>query len=276
MTPTRTWLLAAFLFVSLLATHARAAEPPGLNDAAARDRLEEMERAGVLADPWWARAYWLRAETAPTEQARTADLRWALRFDPDFTRARRDLAFSLLRQRDGEFAEQLRLAVTRSLSSFPGQIRALLGVFAVAFGATLLATVALATLAVAKILPRVHHGLRERLLFLPAELRSGVALLTIALPLLVALTLPPTAAVFWALLFGLVGTWTRLDRGERRVGVVALVTLLATPIALSAWTRLGDPLLPGSYLYSLWDLQVGIDATATSNVDTNAPKSAEP
>jgi tetratricopeptide (TPR) repeat protein len=265
--------LGLLLLAGVGPTVANAAS--SLNDGEARARLEEMERQGVLADPFWARAYWARARTAPTEQARAADLRWALRFDPDLSPARWDLAFTLLRQRDSEFAGQMAQALSRSLASFPSQQRLALWVVTIAGGVLFIGLAGLALLAIGKVLPQLHHGIRERLGFLPPEARTGAALLALILPLLVALTLPPTAALFWALLFGTVGGWVLLDRWERRTCLLALVAVLAAPAALSLWARLVEPAIPGSYLRSLWATQQTADAGAAAAVRLSAPLDAD-
>jgi len=251
-----------------------AAANTALNDTQARAHLERMERDGVIADPVWARAYSARARTAPTAQARVADLRWALRFDPDFSPARWDLTLALLAQRDSEFAGQASEAVTRSLRAFPAQQRIVLWVLTIGAGMLLLTLVAVAALNIAKTIPRIHHGIRERLFFLPAEVRSGAAILTIALPFLVALTLPPTAALFWALLFGTVATWTRLDRIERRSAVTALGALLLAPAVLALWVRMVDPAIPSSYLRSLWVAQMAESPGAAAVVRLAPPEGA--
>ena len=222
------------------------AAPVALNDGAARAHLERMELSGTLADPHWANAYWARARVAPTEQARIADLRWALRFDENLTGARWDLALALLRSRDAEFADQVVKTVTLALATFPMQQRLAFVTITLLLGAFLLTLLVLTTLAYVKTVPRIRHGIGERLDFLPPEVRTGASLLTIALPFLVALTLPPTAALFWMTLYGVAGAWVWLDRWERRTSVTCLVALLAAPFVLSLWVQFLTPSLPGS------------------------------
>jgi len=267
-------VLMVLALITLAGILPAAAATTALNDAQARAHLEQMERDGVIADPVWARAYWARSRTAPTAQARVADLRWSLRFDPDLSAARWDLTLALLAQRDSEFAGQASEAVTRSLRAFPAQQRMILWMITIGAGMTLLALLAAAALNVAKTVPRLFHGIRERLFFLPVEVRTGAAMLTIALPLLVALTLPPTAALFWALLFGTFATWTRLDRLERRSTVFALGALLLAPAVLALWVRMVDPAIPGSYLRSLWDAQIAEAPGAAAIVRLAPPEGA--
>ena len=71
-----------------LAFGAHVGSAQALDDTTARAQLEAMERSGVLREPVWAHAYWARSASAPNDDARIADLRWALRFDPDLTAAR--------------------------------------------------------------------------------------------------------------------------------------------------------------------------------------------
>ena len=244
-------------FFGLLSPAAVCAE--GLGDQEASAHLSEMERQGILADPVWANAYWARSRTAPTVAARVSDLRWALRFDPDLHSARRDLIGVLLRQRDPEFANQIAVLLERSAHSFPAQQWALLIALTLLGPAAIGGLALFALLAIGKSLPRIHHSLRERLHFLPAEVREGATLLTLFLPLVLALTLPPTAALFWVILLGTIGVWAILDRWERRFGVLAMVALLLAPWGLALWTRVAQPALPDSYLNCLWATQVSDD-----------------
>ncbi len=245
--------------VPLRPDSAAAAE---LGDRTATEHLTVMERTGVDADPFWANAFWARSATAPTPAARISDLRWALRFDPDLHAARRELIGALARSGESEFASQTVTLLSRSGLSFSAQQWGAFAAMTV-LGPALLAGLALfGLLAIGKSLPRIHHGLRERLHFLPTDIREAATLLTLFLPLVLALTLPPTSALFWTLLLGTVGTWKILDRWERRITLSAAAGLLLAPMVLAGWTRLAEPARPDSYLQCLWATQSTNDASA--------------
>jgi tetratricopeptide (TPR) repeat protein len=235
------------------------AQTPGrsvtLNDTAARIHLETMEKAGILSEPVWAHAYWARSTTAPTREARIADLRWALRFDPDLTAARWDLCWTLLENRDPEFATEAVRAVSGSMQSFVSQQRAIAWVLTILAGALALGLISISAILIGNTARPIHHGVRERLHFLPAELRAGAAWLTILVPLVLVLTLAPTAALFWGLLIGTVGAWVHLASWQRRTCVSALVVVLLAPTGLALWTRIMEPAFPTSYLRNLWATQ---------------------
>lgn len=231
-----------------------------LGDGRARAHLEGMERDGVLRDPIWAHAFWVRSRNAPSASERVADLRWALRFDPELNEARWELAGVMLTQRNPEFATHVVDAVTRGVRSFPGQHRMLVWILTLALGTVAFTLTVLSLLTLAKTLPRIHHGIRERLHFLPIEIRSGATLLSLALPLVLAATLAPTAALFWTLLLGTVGAWTLLDRWERRTCLAALTLVLLSPLALAGWSRIVETGHSTSYVQSLWATQTSDDA----------------
>lgn len=257
-TAPRAVAVAIWFVLAAGAGSARAQEPVGaamLNDTAARLHLEKMEKAGVLRDPVWAYAYWARSASAPTADARIADLRWALRFDPDLIAARWDLCRTLLKKRDPEFTTEAVQAVSRSLQSFVAQQRAVAWTFTIVAGALALALISIAATATVNAIPPIHHGVREKLHFLPVELRGGAAWFTILVPFALILTLAPTAALFWALLIGAVGTWEHMPSWQRRTSVAATVVVVLAPVGLALWTRLMEPAFPGSYLRNLWATQ---------------------
>lgn len=261
------------LFVVSLCPVVVRAEPP-LTDVDAESRLQSMELQGLQRDPFWAHAYWSRSRQAPTVSARVADLRWAIRLDPELFDARWELCWLLLRRHDASFVPELVDTGTRLASSFAGQRRLALVLFTVFGGALLLSLVLLASLAILKNVSRLRHALLERLRFLPGEMRGPAAILTIASPIAISLTLPPTAAAFWGILLGAAATWTFLDRWERRACVTAMTALLVAPIFLSAWTRLVLPVLPTTYLHALWDVQASSDPRAGSVLADLAPPAA--
>ena len=265
-------LVVALLLGLVPSSSARAADL--LTDADARARLEAMEGTGVLRDPFWAHAYWSRSREAPTSAARVSDLRWAIRFDPELLEPRWELTGLLLRERSPDCVPTLVETLTHHARSFVGQRRFALAALTVGVGATLLGTLLLSLLAVAKTLPRLRHALLERLRFLPSELRGPAAILTMAAPVALSLTLPPTAAAFWGTIFGTIGAWTFLDRWERRTCLSALAVLLVAPIALVLWTQLAIPALGTSYLGSLWETQRSADTRAGQTLETVAPPGA--
>lgn len=239
----------------------------GPDEVAARTRLDEMTQTGVLKDALWANAYWARARAATDDAERAADLQWALRFDPELNGARWDLVALRARQRDGEALSLLVEAVRVGVGTFPGQQRLLVWLLTLAFGA-LAATLATLTLfATGRTIPRIHHAIHERLAFLPGEIRSGAALLTLFVPLVLPFTLAPTAALFWLLLLGTVGAWTMLPDVEKRIGIAALVVMLASPVVLNGWTRLLEPGLPTAYLHALWASQTSGDSRDAALLD---------
>ncbi|MBZ0269818.1 tetratricopeptide repeat protein, partial [bacterium] len=237
------------------------------DDTAAHARLEEMANAGVLRDALWANAYWARARAATDDTARAGDLQWALRFDPELNGARWDLVALRARQRDGEALTLLVDALRVGFGTFPGQQRALVWALTLVFGALAATLTALTLLAAARTVPRIHHAIHERLSFLPGEIRSGAALLTLLVPLILPFTLAPTAALFWLLLFGTVGGWTLMSVGERRIGIAALLVMLASPVVLSGWTRILEPGLPTNYLHALWASQRSADTRDAARLD---------
>ncbi len=267
-------VVAVLLLVALLTGSADPAPAATLDDSNARAHLEEMERRGVLRDSIWAQAYWARSRSAPSTTARVADLRWTLRFDPELNAARWELAGLLLKQRDPEFSTHAVEAVRSAIRTFPGQQRIALWLFTLGIGVTFTVLIVMTTLAIAKTIARLHHAIRERLLFLPIEARAGAALLTLALPLVLAATLPPTAALFWALLYGAVGAWSMLDKRERRTAVATLVLLALSPLALLGWSHLTAPGDPSSYLHALWSAQSSADPASGQRVGGKAPVDA--
>ena len=271
-TPRSAALLVVALLLGLAPSSARATDL--LPDSDARARLEAMEVTGVLRDPFWAHAYWARAREAPTMAARLSDLRWAIRFDPELIGPRWELTGLLVRARSPDAAATLVETVMQQGTSFVGQQRIALALLTVAVGVALLGTLLLSILAIAKTLRRLRHALLERLRFLPTELRGPAAILTMAAPVALSLTLPPTAAAFWGTLFGSIGAWTFLDRWERRTCVYALAVLLVAPIALVMWTQLAIPALGTSYLGSLWETQRSSDVRAGQTLSMVAPPGA--
>ncbi|MGQ0721097.1 MAG: tetratricopeptide repeat protein [Candidatus Eiseniibacteriota bacterium] len=241
---------AALALVALLLPASGSADPR-IAESDAWARLEEMEEQGVPRDPFWAQAFWVQALAATDPDQHVADLRWALRFDPDLFAARWALCRAHLEARDPEFAQQALLAGEQALRSFLVQQRAALRAVTLSAGAVLVCFVTLALVTALRVLPRIHHGVWERLIFLPAELRRGAALLTVLVPLLLPLALPPTAALFWMLLLPTVAAWTFLEGPARRRCVGALVLILLAPLALAAWSRVAEPSHPGSYLRTL-------------------------
>lgn len=265
--------LAVLVSLVLFPPSAARAEH-SLTDTDARARLEVMESEGVARDPFWAQAYWTRSRQAPTEAARTADLRSAIRFDPELLDARWELCSVLARRHDSAFVAELVETVTYQATSFVGQRRIAFAVLTVGGGAALLSFLLLASLAILKNVPRLHHALIERLRFLPREMRGPATILTLASPIAIALTLPPTAAAFWGILLGAIAVWTLLDAWERRTCITAAIALLVSPLLLAAWTRLTVPVLPTSYLNALWDVQETADLRASTVLATLAPPAA--
>ncbi|MGH2570854.1 MAG: tetratricopeptide repeat protein, partial [bacterium] len=101
----------------------------------------------------------------------------------------------------------------------------------------------------------IRHGVRERLLFLPVELRAGASWLTLLVPFALVATLAPTSALFWSILIGTVAAWPGLAAWQRRACCWALGTLLLAPTGLALWTHIMQPALPTSYLSNLWASQ---------------------
>jgi tetratricopeptide (TPR) repeat protein len=122
----------------------------------------------------------------------------------------------------------------------------------------------LAFLAIGRAAPSVAHGLRERLHFLPSEVRTGAILLTMFIPFLLVFTLPPSSALFWGLVLGTVGTWSILNRRERQTCVAAALCILVSPFALTAWTRVAQGAFPDSYMQALWAGQLGAESRETN------------
>ncbi len=265
-------VLAAAVAVSASPSSARA--DASLTDGDAHARLEVMQATGALRDPFWAHAYWSRSREAPTTAARIADLQWAIRFDPELLATRWELTGLLLRERRADFVPTLVETLTSHATSFVGQRRFALAALTVGVGAALLSAVLLAILAIAKTLPRLHHALLERLRFLPREMRGPAAALTMAAPVALSLTLPPTAAAFWGTAFGTIAVWRFLDAWERRTCLTAMGALLAAPLALVLWTQLALPGLPSSYLGSLWETQRTADTRAGDVLARVAPPGA--
>jgi tetratricopeptide (TPR) repeat protein len=269
-------ILAMFATFILATTPREAAASAALDDDAAAARLEEMKHSGTLRDPVWAKAYWVRSESAPTGGARIADLRWALQFDAELQGARLDLAAALFRERDPECATQLLNALLLVGSSFPVQQRLAVFLLVVGGGVSLAVLVFCAMLVAARAAGALHHAITERLGFLPPEARGGAALLTLGAPFLVTLPLPPSSAVFWALALGTAGTWTLLSRGERRLCAWALAGILILPWGMALWTRLLEPSDPRSYARLLWETQGSADpATVESLRHTSDPKAVQ-
>jgi tetratricopeptide (TPR) repeat protein len=260
MTYLQTALRAALLGIACLAGPFAAAHASApLSSEAAWTHLEEMEKQGVQRDPFWAQAFWTQAMRSQDPDDRAEELRWALRFDPELTAARWELCRLYLRNRDEEFAQQALLAGRQAVHSFLAQQRIAVWVLTVGGGALLVGFVLVALITIARTVPRLHHGVWERLLFLPRELRWGAALLTVLLPVAVAITLPPTAVVLWLLVLGTVGAWPFLETPARRACIVALVLVVTAPAGLAMWTRLAQPSQPGSYLRTLWAAQTTAD-----------------
>jgi tetratricopeptide (TPR) repeat protein len=246
----------AALALAALLLPASGFADPRIAESDAWARLEQMEEQGVPRDPFWAQAFWVQSLDATDPDQQVSDLRWALRFDPDLFAARWALCRAHLEARDPEFAQQALLAGEQALRSFLVQQRAALRVATLGVAAVLASAVILALVTALRVLPRIHHGVWERLIFLPAELRHGAALLTVLAPLTLPLALPPTAAVFWLLLLATGAAWTFLDGREQRRCVGALVLILLAPLALAAWSRVAEPSHPGSYLRTLTTHQV--------------------
>lgn len=270
----RTLVIAVAGALVLLGDLATASAAP-LSDADARQHLEAMERQGVLRDSVWARAYWARSRQAPTPDARIADLRWTLRFDPELNAARWELTGALLRKLDPECSFQMITAFAVGLRSFPGQQRLMVWLLTVAYGATLGALMILTTIAIIRLLPRIFHAVKERLRFLPSEVQLGATLLTVLVPFALAATVAPTAALFWTLLLGTGGTWTMLMRRERKLAVATLSLLMLSPVALLAWSVVTGPGNPESYLSSLWVTQSGPEGPAAEKLRSRPPLAAE-
>jgi tetratricopeptide (TPR) repeat protein len=234
-----------------------------------------MGHHGILADPFWAHAYWARSRTAPTPASRISDLRWALRFDPDLHAARSELVVTLLRNGDSEFAAETVTLIRRAAKSFPAQQWGAFVTLTVIALAAMTALVLVALLAIGKSLPLIHHGLEEKLLFLPPEIRAGMSLLTLCAPLVLALTLPPTAALLWVTLFGSTAVWAVMGRSERRLCAAAGVAILISPFALAAWTRLAETSVPQSYLRCLWATQTSADPARSEDLRLVSPRGTE-
>ena len=246
-----------------------------LNDQEARAHLESMEKFGVLEDPHWAHAYWIRSRSAPNLAARISDLNWALRFAPSFDGARWELCAAQLRARDPAFATQLVEVVARTSRSFAGQQRILLWVVTVSGGTILLTLVVLSTLAIGRSMRYIGHGISERLHFLPVDVRRGATLATILVPLALVVTLPPTAAVFWGMLLGTVAVWVRLERWEKRVTTLTLAAILLAPAGLALWSRVAETAMPGSYLKTLWVTQTVGSPRQIEALETLRPEGAD-
>jgi tetratricopeptide (TPR) repeat protein len=270
----RAVVVALCLFAGAVSGAEVAARAVPLNDTEARAHLEQMEKQGVLREPVWAHAYWARSASAPNAEARIADLRWALRFDPDLTPARRELCGLLFRERDTGFATEAVTAISRGLRSFVAQQRAAAWIFTILGGAFGLSLVAIAALMIGKEVGRIRHGVRERLHFLPLELREGAAWLTILVPFALVVSLAPTAALFWALLIGTIGAWTSLEAWPRRVCVWALAAVMVAPTGLALWTRIMEPAFPDSYLRNLWVTQRADPGFLPTTWHTDAPDGA--
>lgn len=265
LTPRTGWNVKALFFALFTAFLIGGVSLPahaGLDDAAASTHRHEMRAAGVLRDPVWAQAFYVRAQSAPSRASKISDLRWALEFDDDLQSARLDLAKLLFQKGDPEGATHLFAAATRIGSSFPIQQRILLLVLTLGGGMGLLALLVGAIMFVGKSVPAVAHVLIERLTFLPREARAAAAILTMAAPFLLAFALPPTSAVFWILLLGAAGAWPLLAGGERRICVWALGGLLVLPWALALWTRIVEPSFPTSYTHVLWQTQTSAELDA--------------
>lgn len=265
-------VFAVGLAIAVSASSARA--QASLTDADAQARLEAMQATGALRDPFWAHAYWTRSREAPTTSARIADLKWAIRFDPELLATRWELTGLLLRDRRPDFVPTLVETLTAHATSFVGQRRFALAALTVAVGALLLSALLLAILAIAKTLPRLRHALLERLRFLPAEMRGPAATLTMAAPVALSLTLPPTAAAFWGTAFGTIAAWRFLDAWERRTCLSAMAAVLVAPVALVLWTQLALPGMPSSYLGALWETQGTADVRPGQALAQVAPPRA--
>ncbi len=262
------WLrtsLALFAAVLLfIPTDSKASA--ALDDDSAAAHLELMKHNGILRDPVWARAYWVRADAAPTNAARIADLQWALRFDPELQGARLDLAAALFRKRDPALATQLFDALRHFGTSFPAQQELIIFLLALGGGVSLVVLVICAVLGIARCAAPIHHAISERLVFLPNEARNGAAILTIGAPILLTLTLPPSSALFWGIVLGTAGAWTLLTKGERRICLWSLGGILVLPWGIALWTRLLEPSYPSSYPRLLWESQGTADPLAIESL----------
>lgn len=257
-------LLSLALYVALsfaIPSSARGASAR-LDDPEASVRITEMQRTGVLRDPFWGHAYWVRAQSAPNRASKVADLRWALRFDPELQRARYELAYHLMLNRDPECATHLFDAALRLGQSFPAQQSAALLLLTLGGGVSLAVLVLCALFAVGRAIPPTRHAISEKLGFLPPEVRPAATILTLGAPLLVVVTLPPTSAIFWLLVLGSAGGWTLFAPVERRVVSWAIVGILLAPWGVGLWTRLLEPSYPNSYSRLLWEAQSSLDPVA--------------
>jgi tetratricopeptide (TPR) repeat protein len=249
------FLLVLLLAVPQLARSAETVNAPAMDERSSAQKLEQMRRDGILRDPVWAHAYWARASAAPSRSARISDLHWALRFDPDMLSARIKLAVELARAGDPECTTQIVEMARRIKTSFVAQQQLALLVLKIGGGVSLLVLVTSALFAVIRRIASIRHALTERLSFLPAEARTAGAILSLCAPLLLALALPPTSAIFWALLMGTVAAWTLLVRWERRICLWALAGLLLAPFGVALWVRLLEPSYPDAYTRLLWEAQ---------------------
>jgi tetratricopeptide (TPR) repeat protein len=258
--------------LALLAVAPPLSASPGLDDREAQAHLEEMGERGVLRDPLWAQAYYSRASKAPTESARLSDLRWALEFDPDLLGARWDLVVLEAKKLDPACATEALRGLLTILNSFGAQRSIVRNVLVVGGSALLLTLLALSMLVFARALPRISHGLRERLHFLPPEARTGAVLLTLLSPSALLFALSPGAAIFWAIAIATVGAWTVMSSTERRTAIAALVGLAAAPILFVAGSHLEEPSLPDSYLGVLSSSQA--EARPSGSASTPWPPAA--
>jgi tetratricopeptide (TPR) repeat protein len=231
-----------------------------LDEKDAAQKLEQIQRDGILRDPYWAHAYWARAKSAPSRAARISDLEWTVRFDPDLLSARLQLAWQFARAGDPQCTAQIVEAARRVKTSFLLQQQLALLLFKLGGGVTLLVLVASSLIVIARSITSIRHALTERLSFLPPEARSAGAILTLCTPLILAIALPPTSAMFWILLMGTVATWTLLAKWEKRICLWGLAGLLAAPWGIAIWAKVMEPASPGAYTRLLWEAQSTEDA----------------
>ena len=260
------FLLGFLLAFPLLAWGAGTGNGRTLDEKNAAQRLEQMRRDGVLRDPFWAHAYWARSQDAPSRSARISDLNWAVRFDPDFLSARLTLAWQMALEHDPECTAQILDGARRVKTSFALQQQLALLLMKLGGGVTLLVLVTSGLFVIVRSITSIRHALTERLSFLPAEARSAGAILTLCTPLLLAIALPPTSAIFWILLMGTVATWTLLAKWEKRICVWALVGLLITPFGVALWGKVLEPSSPHAYTRLLWEAQTTEDAWTLENL----------
>lgn len=260
------FLLGFLLAFPLVASGAGTGNDRTLDEKNATQRLEQMHRDGVLRDPFWAHAYWARSKNAPSRSACISDLNWVVRFDPDFLSARLTLAWQLARDHDPQCTAQILEAARRLKTSFAVQQQLALLLMKLGGGVTLLVLVTSALFVIVRSITSIRHALTERLSFLPTEARSAGAILSLCTPVLLAIALPPTSAIFWILLMGTVATWTLLAKWEKRICLWALAGILIAPLGVALWAKVLEPSSPHAYTRLLSEAQTTEDAWTLENL----------